>query len=540
MAAPQQHLPRSGPPLVVWLVGVLVAALALVPVVTLVARAVGTVRWQQLPPAIIMVPVLTNTLLLALITAVLSALIGTVQALLIEQCALWGRRVWRVLAVLPLAIPPYVAGICALAVLRPQGAGEQWLVAQGLIRTGTLPFGAIYGLGSTAVILALCLSPYVYLPVAAILRQGSGHLTEQALLAGVRWPARLWHITLPMVLPALLGGMALVLIYALGEYGLPSLLRLPTLSTAIYSRYGGAIDRSGAALFSVPLVVMSVGMLWLADRIGGSAPHHQAALWRPRQLRTLGPATHAVVLALLGLLSICALVVPVVVLFGMSSQPAIHAAARHISSGRLAGIALQTFGAAALVASITTIIALAPLQLMRTGGPAGRLIGRLSQSGSAMPGIVVALSIVIVVHGGVPWLVGGMVPLVLAYIIRSIPQAIQSFAAAFAAIPPVYTEAGRAMGATGPRVFWRILVPLAGPGLRAGWALLCLGILKELPATLLLKPVGFDTLAIRIWMSTSDGLYGAAALPALVLIAGALVPVSMILQSFFHHERTQG
>jgi iron(III) transport system permease protein len=135
------------------------------------------------------------------------------------------------------------------------------------------------------------------------------------------------------------------------------------------------------------------------------------------------------------------------------------------------------------------------------------------------------------VNQGAVWLTGGIVPLVLAYIIRFLPQAVQSLDAALEQIAPSIEEVGRSLGQSALRVLYRIVMPLAAPGLRASWALLFLSMLKELPATLLLRPAGFDTLAVRIWMPASDGFYTAAAAPALLLIVGALVPVALVLRN---------
>lgn len=128
-------------------------------------------------------------------------------------------------------------------------------------------------------------------------------------------------------------------------------------------------------------------------------------------------------------------------------------------------------------------------------------------------------------------MIGGLLPLSFAYIIRFLPQAVQSLDAAFEQIAPTLEEVGRSLGHSALQVLRYVVLPLATPGLRASWALLFLGMLKELPATLLLRPAGFDTLAVRIWMPASDGLYTAAAIPALLLIACACLPVAFVLRN---------
>ncbi|MCX6014388.1 MAG: ABC transporter permease subunit [Chloroflexales bacterium] len=190
-----------------------------------------------------------------------------------------------------------------------------------------------------------------------------------------------------------------------------------------------------------------------------------------------------------------------------------------------------------IVATITTVIAIAPALLLRRGGVIGVILTRCSQAGYALPGVVVALSVVLVVNRRFSTLSGSLIPLILAYIIRFLPQAVQNLDAAFMQIAPAIEEAGRSLGRSATSVLQRIMLPLAAPGMRAGWALLFLSMIKELPATLLLRPAGFDTLAVRIWMPASDGHYIEAAYPALLLLGVALLPLTLIL-STYHHRST--
>jgi iron(III) transport system permease protein len=190
-----------------------------------------------------------------------------------------------------------------------------------------------------------------------------------------------------------------------------------------------------------------------------------------------------------------------------------------------------------IVATITTGLAIAPALLLRRGGVIGVILTRCSQAGYALPGVVVALSVVLVVNRGFSTLAGSLIPLVLAYIIRFLPQAVQSLDVAFMQIAPAIEEAGRSLGRSATSVLQRIMLPLAAPGMRAGWALLFLSMIKELPATLLLRPAGFDTLAVRIWMPASDGHFIEAAYPALLLIVVALLPLTLML-STYHHPST--
>ncbi len=522
------------PPRVIWIIAIVVALIGIIPTLYTIIRALEASGNTPLPPWPLLWKLISNTVLLALCAAVLSGIIGTSQALLIERMAINGTSIWRVLAVLPLVMPPYVLGICTLALLRPRGIIEQWLVAQQWVAYGDIPFNMIFGLGGSSCILALCLSPYVYLPVSAVLRQGSHHLREIAQLSGAHWIHRLRHVTLPLLAPAVGGGMLLVMLYALADFGVPSLLRLPTFSTAIYGRFTGQIDRAGAALLSMPLIIATLGLIVLEERLVGRGGAQINRSWRPVVTQSLG-RWQGVALLILACITGCALVAPISTLLYWSVLiPSSTDRMSHLPIGRLVATGAVNIVYVAITATCTTILAIAPALLLRRGGILGRIVARLSQAGYALPGVVVALSIILVANQGIPWVMGGLIPLSLAYIIRFLPQAVQSLDAAFEQIAPTLEEVGRSLGHSSLQVLRYVVLPLATPGLRASWALLFLGMLKELPATLLLRPAGFDTLAVRIWMPASDGLYTAAAIPALLLLACACVPVAFVLRN---HQR---
>lgn len=524
------------PPHIIWMIAIVVALLGAIPTGYTIVRALEASGSTPFPPWPLLWTLITNTVLLALLSALLSGIIGTCQALLIERMALSGAGTWRVVAVLPLVMPPYVLGICTLALLRPRGIVERWLVEQQWVSYGDIPFNALFGLGGSSCILALCLSPYVYLPVSAVLRQGSHHLREIAQLSGAHWFHRLRHVTLPLLAPAVGGGMLLVMLYALADFGVPSLLRLPTFSTAIYGRFTGQVDRAGAALLSLPLIIATLGLLVLEERLVGRGGAQINRSWRPVIQQPLG-RWHIVVQLSLAVVTGCALVAPIgTLLYWSSSVPSPAERASQIPLVDLIGTGTYNIVFVALIATITTMLAVAPALLLRRGGVFGGIVARLSQAGYALPGVVVALSIILVTNQGIPWIIGGLLPLSFAYIIRFLPQAMQSLDAAFEQIAPTLEEVGRSLGHSALQVLRYVVLPLATPGLRASWALLFLGMLKELPATLLLRPAGFDTLAVRIWLPASDGLYTAAAIPALLLIACACFPVAFVLRNHQKHQ----
>jgi iron(III) transport system permease protein len=527
------------PPKLVWIIAMLVAAIALIPALYTIIRAVEAIGTTPLPPWPLLRTLIVNTVLLAVLSALLSGIIGVTQALLIERTNLAGRRFWRIIVALPLAIPPYVLSMTTIALMRPRGIIERWLVENNYVVYGDIPFNLLFGLPGSTLVLALCLSPYVYLPVAAVLRQGSNHLSEIAQISGASWRYRLRHVTLPLITPAAGGGMLLVMLYALADFGVPALLRLPTFSTAIYGRFTGQIDRAGAALLSLPLIIATLALIILEERLAGRGGAQINRSWRPQVPHAL-QGWQIPALCIMLVISGAALLGPVstLIYWSLNVVSASELASRvpldrllHIGSGNITFVAF--------VATLTTALAITPALLLRRGGIVGTILARISQAGYALPGVVVALSIVLVINQASPWLAGGLIPLILAYIIRFLPQAVQSLDVAFEQIAPSLEEAGRSLGQTANNVIRQIVLPLAAPGLQASWALLFLSMLKELPATLLLRPAGFDTLAVRIWMPASDGLYTAAAVPALILLIGALLPLALVLRNQYQRPPQQ-
>jgi iron(III) transport system permease protein len=150
--------------------------------------------------------------------------------------------------------------------------------------------------------------------------------------------------------------------------------------------------------------------------------------------------------------------------------------------------------------------------------------------GYALPGVVIALSMILLVNRGLPFLYGTPLVVVLAYVLRHMPQAVRSSEAALQQVAPNMEEAARSLGRRPIRAFVQVTLPLVLPGLFAGGALVFLTSLKELPATLLLRPAGFDTLAVRFWIAASEGMYTQAAPAALLLIACAAAPLYVLLR----------
>jgi iron(III) transport system permease protein len=197
---------------------------------------------------------------------------------------------------------------------------------------------------------------------------------------------------------------------------------------------------------------------------------------------------------------------------------------------RLVWDAAVNSASVSLLAAVVTVLAAAPVVVLAVRFPSRLtgLIERATYLGYALPGIVVALSLVFFGIRYARPLYQTLAMLVIAYLIRFLPQAIGSLRASFLQVNPHIEEAARSLGHTTPRVWLRVTAPLVRPGLISGATLVFLTVMKELPATLLLRPIGFDTLATRIWSATSEGFWARAAAPALILIGIAAVPMILV------------
>jgi iron(III) transport system permease protein len=332
----------------------------------------------------------------------------------------------------------------------------------------------------------------------------------------------------------------LVVLYVLSDFGTVSLLRERTFTQEIYRQLTGRFDRSAASALSTVLIGMTMILLFSQTAMQGKARYYQdsGASWRPAPLVALGwwrwPALAAVLITLsLGLF------IPIGTLIYWTAEglrdDSTAAQIWSTSTGGLATYAWNSIWSAGAAATVAALLALIVAALRaRHPGPASGAIEKVAQSGYALPGVIVALSVVFLLNNYMPLLYGTVLAVIIAYVLRFFPQAYQSTSSAYLQVSPAVEDAARTMGRPPWRATLEVTVPLIAPGLMTGWALVFITALKELPATLLLRPAGFDTLPVRIWIQSSEGVFTLAAPAALVLIACSSVPMLfLILRSRF-------
>jgi iron(III) transport system permease protein len=421
-------------------------------------------------------------------------------------------------------IPSYVAALCLLGAFGPRGLLQQLLSG---------PFGIeripeIYGFPGAFAALTLSTYPYVYLLVAAGLRRQDPALEEASLGLGRSQMQTFLRVTLPGLRPSIAAGSLLVALYTLSDFGAVALMQYDALTRAIYLQYRALFDRTPAAILALVLVALTAIILLLEARSRRGARYHGLGPGsaRPPRRIALGrwrwPAVGFVVAALTVFLLVPLAVLGFWLERGLSLEEGLAFPWRP---------AWSSIWISAVAAAAATLASL-PVAMLGRVHPARwtATLERLGYVPNALPGLVVALSLVFfgARYGGLVYQTIGL--LLFAYVVRFLPQALAGSSSALAGVSPRLDEAARALGHRPLPAFVRVTVPLAAPGLAAGATLVFLSTMKELPATLLLRPIGFETLATEIWKFTSVGAYSEAALPAIVLLAVSAPFIAVLMR----------
>lgn len=501
----------------------IIAALMLLPLAYLLVRAsgVGAAALDMLlQPRTLRI--LGNSAGLAAIVTTLAAAIGIPLAWLTVRTDLPGRKWWGLLTALPLVIPSYVGGFALVAFLGPRGMLQEWLAPLGVER---LP--ELYGLPGAVWALTLFTYPYLLLSVRAGLRRLDPSLEEASRSLGRSAWQTFRAVTLPNLRPAIAGGALLVALYTLSDFGAVSLLRFNSFTRAIYVQYQSSFDRSFAAILSLLLVLMTILILMAERRTQGKGRYHRLGVGVSRKApviplgRWKWPA-----LIFCTLIVLAALVAPLLVMMIWLGR-GIGAGESFLPMWQVTLNSIRAAGLAALAATATAL----PLAYLAVRFPSrfSALTERAAYIGYGLPGIVVALSLVFFGANFFTALYQTLPMLIFAYIVLFLPQSLGSVRANLLQCSPRLEEAARSLGSAPPRVFFRITLPLLRSGLWAGAALVFLTTIKELPATLLLAPTGFDTLAKQIWSASDGAFFARAAAPALLLVLISAFSIFIIL-----------
>lgn len=497
--------PGARPPLVLLVPAGLAAVVALLPLGYLVVRALeqgAGAAWDVLWTERTLHLALRSLWLTVVVTGV-AVVLGTTVAWLTTRAALPGRTTWAAVAALPLAVPTYVAAYA-------------WVASVPRIP----PFAG------SVLVLSVCTYPYVLLPVAAALRRTDPALEEVARSLGRGRLRTVLGVTLRPARPAMAAGGLLVALYVLSDFGAVSLLRYDSFTRIIYTSYRSSFDRTPAAVLACVLVAITLLIVWGESRSRGRTEQARVGTGAARRHGPvdLGRWRWAAV-AGLGLLTAVSIGFPVVSLGVWLAR----GSSGEIDVPRVAAAAGATVVVAALGALLTIALAV-PVGVVAARYRArwARALEQATYAGHALPGIVVALALVFLAVRYAYPIYQRTPVLVLAYAVLFLPAAVGAVRSSVAMSPPSLEEVARSLGHRPLQVLRRVTLPLAAPGVAAGTVLVFLTAMKELPATLLLRPTGMDTLATELWTRTGVGQYAAAAPYAALLVVLAAVPTYLL------------
>ncbi|TAL88085.1 MAG: iron ABC transporter permease [Candidimonas sp.] len=508
------HRTRTRAPRGLLVAATLSAVLVLIPLLFIITQAfnAGTGQIAELLWRPLVGELLFNTVLIAGASTCTCAVLGTVTAWLVERTQLPGWRVWAILLAAPLAVPAFITSYAWISLSQ-----------------------SLQDFAGALLVITSSYYPLVLLPVAAALRGLDPALEETARALGCGPWRCFFRVVLPQLRSALLGGMLLVALGVLAEFGAFSLLRFRTFTTEIYAEYRASFDGAGASLLACVLVVLCLACLAAEWKVRGSARYDRAdrGVRRAATRYELGSARWAVV-------ALCSIVVMVTlgVPLGMTGYwlTQHNSAAISLTSATTMDLLSATFASVRFGvagAALTTALSL-PLGflLVRYPSRVAALLERTAYLSQGMPGIVLALAVVSLAVRVLLPLYQSTLLLVVTYAVLFLPLALVGVRAALVQVQSRLEDAARALGLRWYQVAWRVLLPLAGPGLGAAAALVFISVVTELTTTLLLAPIGTQTLATQVWVDTSTLAFAAAAPYAALLVAISLGG-SWLLMSLF-------
>lgn len=490
------------------LAAVVVASLCVPPLALLAVQGVRGRDAQTVPPGRL-AELLGNTLVLAALVVTASLVLGTATAVVTQRAALPGRRAWSMLVTVPLVLPAYVFAVALTGMVGGAGTLTLWLRPLGVER---LP--AASGLWAATACLTIVGVPIVHALVATALARLDPALEESARLLG----DRPWRVFVRIVLPHLRGTLALtacvIALYAISDFGAVSMLRYDTLTRAIYAQFRGRVDLAPAfALCSILVLVAAVfivGQVVLRGREPAAAPHA-----RPPTARRWGLLNTTAATVFLATVVTASTLLPVATL--------VTWAARGLAAGAQPGpVLVEAANAllyAVLASVVTTLLALPIALAARRRTRFGRVVEGVPWITHALPHLAVGLAILVLSLTGPAALYQSTTTLVLAYAVLFLPLSIGPLSGALRRIDERLLDASRTLGKSDAVTLARVVLPLARPAALTGAVIVFFAAFHELPVTLLLRPTGAETLAVRLWGAMVEGQYTTASIAALLMVA---------------------
>lgn len=528
-----------------WTVAALaIAALAGLPIVAVAWASLGGGGTALAGLAATVLPTyIANTAALMLMAGSIAAVTGTGCAWLVTATRFPGRRALGWALVLPLALPAYLAAYIYADMLDYAGPVQSALRGATGWGAGDYRFPDIRSLGGGAMVLGLVLYPYVYLLARAAFATQSLTQFRAARSLGASPARAFWRVALPAARPAIAGGLALVLMEVLADFGVAEYFAIPTFSTGIFRSWLAMGDKSAALKLAAVLLVFVIALVaWEAQTRRGRSDSRDglAARTDEEPLVALSPIGKGLALLACAAPVLLGFVLPAGYLASLALGERAQAAAGDLAT-YLAGSLWLGLATALLCVAGALLLAFARAR------SASRLTAgaiRLATLGYALPGALLAVGLLAPLgafdvtltrfaRDSLGWsggllLTGTSAILVYALTVRFLTVAYNSVSGGLARIPPGLDAAARSLGAAPSRVLARIYAPLLAPSLAGAAALVFIDTLRELPATLILRPFNLETLATRTYRLASDERLVEAAIPALILLAAGLLPVLVL------------
>ncbi len=518
---------------------VVVAVLVATPVIAVLLDGLGSLGATSLPRGI--GAMVVTTVLLMLGVGVGTLVVGGGLAWLVTAYRFPFRDVLVWLLVLPLAMPAYILGFVFLSTFDVSGP------VQTLLRSAFGPdvwVPQVRSLPGAVIVMTLTLYPYVYLLARNALVEQAPATYDAARTLGAGRGRTLRTVLLPLARPSLAAGLALVMMETLTDFATVQYFNVRTVSVGVYLVWKGSFNFHAATQLSVLVLGFAVAVLAGERLLRGRARFHQRAGrgqgMQPERLsgwRGWGATLLAVVALAAGF------VIPVVQLLLWAVGQAVSDPAS-VTDPRFLDYLTNSLVVAAIVAVACVGLAVTIGHGLRLGG--GRVVASAAQVttfGYAVPGAVVGIGVLIAfavlderlealgVPGGTGLLVtGSVLGILYAYVVRFLAPAYQAVDASFAKISPTMTTSAMSLGASPRRILARVHLPLVRPGVAVALVLVLIDAVKELPIVLLLRPFGFTTVSVWVYELARENFWEKAALPALVIVAVAVVPVFLLFR----------
>ena len=528
-----------------WLLGAgAVACLVMLPIAALFLQAIqgSAGLWSHLASTVLPTALVDTAILLGGV-GLLTAVLGTSTAWLVTAYAFPGRRVLEWALLLPLAVPTYIIAYAYLDILHPIGSMQgavRWLLGYSSPREFRLP--DVRSMTGCILLLGFVLYPYVYIPTRAMFLTQSANLIDASRTLGISRRAVFWHVALPLARPAVAVGVSLALMETLNDVGASEFLGVRTLTVSIYTTWITRTDLPGASQIALSLLMVVVALVafekWARGKQRYSTGAQRSRAFEPRRVSTAK-----------GLALFSAGLLPILIGFGAPAIYLVNEAWKRIEfaglSSRFLSEAFNTIVLASAATIITVLFGLLVAYASRLRpGAATAWLQRLSTLGYAAPGTVVAIGVLIVLatvdgfidRTAAAWFgvstgllfIGSGAALLYAYSVRFLAISAGGIDAGLARIPVSFDHASRVLGQSAAGTFRHVHLPLSKAAITAAGLLVFVDCVKELPATLLLRPLNVETFATHLYGEAARGTYEEASIAALAIVVIGILPVILL------------